>query len=98
MARSMETMSRSKIIPAGWKARTAGGESGGGGDRNRTDVSRFCRPLPYRLATPPLDLLGALIVHDLATVGRPEVASPLPEVPLGHVGVPLGEPHGRVSE
>src|SRR6266487_4682407 len=53
MARSMETMSRSKIIPAGGKARTAGGESGGGGDRNRTDVSRFCRPLPYRLATPP---------------------------------------------
>src|SRR5882672_903774 len=53
MARSMETMSRSKIIPAGWKARTAGEESGGGGDRNRTDVSRFCRPLPYRLATPP---------------------------------------------
>src|SRR6266849_1474460 len=54
MARSMETMSRSKIIPAGGKARTAGGESGGGGDRNRTDVSRFCRPLPYRLATPPV--------------------------------------------
>src|SRR5436309_14216254 len=29
------------------------GGAGGGGDRNRTDVSRFCRPLPYRLATPP---------------------------------------------
>src|SRR5712691_7206794 len=28
-------------------------EAVGGGDRNRTDVSRFCRPLPYRLATPP---------------------------------------------
>jgi hypothetical protein len=28
------------------------GESGGG-DRIRTDASRFCRPLPYHLGTPP---------------------------------------------
>src|SRR5881409_144621 len=33
-------------------------ESGGGGDRNRTDESRFCRPLPYRLATPPARVPG----------------------------------------
>ncbi len=25
----------------------------GGGDRIRTDASRFCRPLPYHLGTPP---------------------------------------------
>ena len=33
--------------------RGGGSTGGGGGDRNRTDVWRFCRPLPYRLATPP---------------------------------------------
>src|SRR6185295_5129493 len=53
MLLSMEDIARTKIIPAGGKARVNGRHSGGGGDRNRTDASRFCRPLPYRLATPP---------------------------------------------
>src|SRR5882762_10294550 len=53
MVLNMEDMAKTKISPAGRKARRAEEESGGGGDRNRTDVSRFCRPLPYRLATPP---------------------------------------------
>src|SRR5262245_23498076 len=53
MVLSMEDIARTKIFPAGGKARVNGRLSGGGGDRNRTDASRFCRPLPYRLATPP---------------------------------------------
>ena len=27
----------------------------GGGNRNRTDESRICSPLPYHLAMPPID-------------------------------------------
>src|SRR6266571_237868 len=96
MARSMETMSRSKIIPAGGKARTACGESGGGGDRNRTDVSRFCRPLPYRLATPPARDPRMMRWRKILP-GAPGTVNPGPRVPQMTRAGPVGKPAHRLE-